>query len=99
MTDGKWQVLDQKALGAIWLSFASMIAFNVFREKTTQDLMASLSKMYEKLSASSQIFLMKVNQKMTDNGSVAERLDEFNTLILGSMLMTRSGHSFYCPVY
>ena len=36
--------------------------------------------MYEKSLASSKIFLMKFNQKMTDNGSVAERLDEFNTL-------------------
>ena len=36
--------------------------------------------MYEKPLASSKIFLMKFNQKMTDNGNVAEPLDEFNTL-------------------
>jgi len=42
--------------------------------------MAALSKMYEKSLASSKIFLMKFNQKMTDNENVAEPLDEFNTL-------------------
>ena len=43
--------------------------------------MAALSKMYEKSLALSKIFLMKFNQKMTDNGSVAEPLNEFNTLM------------------
>ena len=45
------------------------IAFNISRAKTTQDLMAVLSKMYEKLSASNKIFLMKkFNLKIADNG-------------------------------
>ena len=51
-------------------------------EKTTQDLMAVLSKMYEKPLASNKIFLMKklFNLEMEDSGSVAEHLNEFNTL-------------------
>ena len=83
MYDDEWDILDWKALGAIWLSLASIVAFNVSREKTTQDLMAALSKMYEKLSASNKIFLMKklFNLEMEDSGSVAEHLNEFNALM------------------
>ena len=59
-----------------------MVAFNVSREKMIKDLMAALSKMYEKLLASNKIFLMKklFNLKMADNESVTEHLNEFNTL-------------------
>ena len=48
----------------------------------TQDLMAALSKMYEKPSALNKVFLMKklFNLKMTDSESIAEHLNEFNTL-------------------
>ena len=69
MSDGEWDILDQKALGAIRLSLASTVAFNATREKTTLDLMVALSKMYEKLSASNKIFLMKklFNLKMADS--------------------------------
>jgi len=35
MSDGEWDILDQKALRAIRLSLASTVAFNVSREKTT----------------------------------------------------------------
>ena len=63
-------------------ALVSMVAFNISREKTTKDWMAALSKMYEKLSASNKIFLMKklFNLKMVDNGSIVEQLNEFNTL-------------------
>jgi len=71
----RWRVGDlvRKALGAIQLSLASTVAFNVSREKTTKDLMAAQSKMYEKPSASNKVFLMKklFNLKMADSGSVA----------------------------
>ena len=58
MTDGEWEVLDRKALRAIRLSLVSTVAFNFFREKTTQNLTVAISKMYEKPSASIKIFLM-----------------------------------------
>ena len=58
-----------------------MIAFNVSRKKMTQDLMAALSKIYEKSLTSNKIFLMKkFNMKIADNESAAEYLNEFNTL-------------------
>ena len=58
------------------------IAFNISRRKTTKELMAARSKMYEKPSASNKIFLMKklFNLKMVDNESITEHLNEFNTL-------------------
>ena len=82
MSDGEWEILDRKALGAIQLFLALTVAFNVSREKTTKDLMAAVSKMCEKPSISNKIFLMKklFNLKMTDSGSVTEHLNEFNTL-------------------
>jgi len=84
MSDGEWEILDRKALGEIRLSLAltSTVAFNVSREKTTKDLMATLLKMYEKSSALNKVFLMKrlFNLKMANSGSVAGHLNEFNTL-------------------
>ena len=59
-----------------------MVAFNVSRKKTTKDIMAALSKMYEKSSASNKVFLMKkFNLKMADNENIAGHLNEFNTLM------------------
>ena len=47
----------------------------------TKGLMAALSKMYEKPSASNKVFLMKkFNLKMADSRSVAEHFNGFNTL-------------------
>lgn len=59
ITDADWEVLDRKALGTIRLSLSSSIAFNIYNEKTTEDLMSALCRMYEKPSASNKVFLMK----------------------------------------
>ena len=52
------------------------------KEKTTADLMKALFGMYEKLSANNKVHLMKklFNLKMTENASVAQHLNEFNTI-------------------
>ena len=44
--------------------------------------MSALGKIYEKPSASNKLFLMKhlFNMKMSKGGSVANHLNEFNTL-------------------
>ena len=46
--------------------------------------MSILSKLYEKTSASNKVFLMKhlFNMKMSKGGSVANHLNEFNTLTI-----------------
>ena len=48
----------------------------------TKNLMAALSKIYEKPSVSNKVFLMKklFNLKMTESESVSRHLNEFNTL-------------------
>ena len=82
MKDEEWEVLDRKALGTIRLCLASSVAFNISKEITTEGVMSALSKLYEKPSASNKIFLMKrlFNMKMSESGSVADHLNEFNTL-------------------
>ena len=82
MKDEEWEVLHRKALGTIRLFLASSVAFNILKEKTIEAMMSALSKLYEKPSASNKVFLMKhlFNMKMSEGGSVADHLNEFNTL-------------------
>ena len=58
------------------------VAHNVVKEKTTADLMKALSSMYEKPLTNNKVHLMKelFNLKMVENASVAQHLNEFNTI-------------------
>jgi hypothetical protein len=80
--DEEWEILDRKALGTIWLSLAASVAFNISNEKTMKGLMDALAKLYEKPSMSNKVFLMKrlFNMKMSEGGSVADHLNNFNTV-------------------
>ena len=82
MKDEEWEVLDRKALGTIWLFLTFSVAFNISKEKTIEGVMSALSKLYKKPSASNKVFLMKhlFNMKMSEGGSIADHLNEFNTL-------------------
>jgi hypothetical protein len=82
MKDEEWEILDRNALGTIRLSLAASVAFNISKEKTMKGLMDTLAKLYEKPSASNKVFLMKrlFNMKMSEGGSVANHLNEFNTV-------------------
>jgi hypothetical protein len=82
MKDEEWEVLDRKALGTIRLCLEASVAFNISKEKTMEDLMKELAKLYEKPSASNKVFLMKrlFNMKMSEGGSVVDHLNEFNTV-------------------
>ena len=82
MKDEECEVLDRKELGTIQLCLASSLAFNILKEIKTEGVMSALSKLYEKPSASNKVFLMKrlFNMKMSKSGSVADHLNEFNTL-------------------
>ena len=55
---------------------------NVVKEKTTVHLMKALFSMYEKPSTNNKVHLMKklFNLKMAKNASVAQHLNEFNTI-------------------
>ena len=59
MKDEEWEVLDRKELGTIRLFLASSVAFNISKEKTTEGVMSTLGKLYEKPSTSNNVFLMK----------------------------------------
>jgi hypothetical protein len=64
------------------LSLEMSVAFNILKEKTMKGLMDALAKMYEKPSMSNKVLLMKrlFNMKMSEGGSVADHLNEFNTI-------------------
>ena len=82
MTDKEWNLLDRKALGTIRLCLAASVTFNTSKETTTEGLIKVLEKLYEKPSASNKVFLMKwlFNMKMSEGGSVADHLNDFNTV-------------------
>ena len=58
------------------------VAHNVIKEKITAGLMKALSSMYEKSSVNNKVHLMKklFNLKMAENASIAQYLNEFNTI-------------------
>ena len=66
----------------IQLSLTTSMAFNIFKEKTTMEMMDALDKLYEKPSVSNKVFLMKIlfNMKMSEGGFFANHLNEFNTV-------------------
>jgi hypothetical protein len=80
--DEEWEIIDRKSLGTIWLSLATLVAFNISKEKTTKGLMDALAKLYEKPSASNKVFLMKrlFNMNISEGGSIADNLNDFNTV-------------------
>ena len=82
MKDEEWAFLDRQVLGVIRLTLSRSVAHNVVKEKTIADLMKALSGMYEKPSANNKVHLMKklFNLKMAENASVAQHLNEFNTI-------------------
>ena len=78
----EWALLDKQVLRVIRLTLSKSIAHNVGKEKTTADLIKALSGMYEKSSTNNKVHLMKklFNLKMVENVSVAQHLNEFNTI-------------------
>ena len=82
MSNDVWDLLDRKALGSIRLCLASLVKFNITKEKTMEELMETLEKLYEKPFASNKVFLMKhlFNMKMVQGGSIVDHLNDFNTI-------------------
>ncbi|GKA47383.1 retrovirus-related pol polyprotein from transposon TNT 1-94, partial [Tanacetum coccineum] len=74
----KWQ-----ALGAVRLSLAKNVAYNVVNKKTTYNLFKALSSMYEKLSTSNKVFLIRrlVNMKMKEGAFIVDHVNEFNSIL------------------
>ena len=82
MSVADWTLLDKQVLGVIWLILSRLVAYNVIKEKTTVELMAALSGMYEKPSVNNKVHLMKklFNLKMIEGMIVTQHLNEFNTI-------------------
>ena len=82
MSTANWTLLDRQVLGVIRLTLSRSVAHNVIKEKTTKELMAALSGMYEKPSANNKMHLMKkfFNLKMAKGTPVTQHLNEFNTI-------------------
>ncbi|GJZ62198.1 putative RNA-directed DNA polymerase [Tanacetum coccineum] len=80
---------DWQALGAVRLSLAKNIAYNVVNEKTTYGLFTTLSNMYEKSNASNKVFLIRqfVNTNMKEGAFVADHVNEFNSMLSRLMLV------------
>ncbi|GKC97752.1 putative RNA-directed DNA polymerase, partial [Tanacetum coccineum] len=76
-------LLDRQALGAVRLSLAKNVAYNVVNEKTTYGLLKALSNMYEKPSASNKVFLIQqlVNTKMNEGASITDHVNKFNSIL------------------
>ena len=66
----------------IRLTLSKSVAYNVTKEKTTVELMAALSGMYEKPSANNKVHVMKklFNLNMAEDTPVTQHLNEFNTI-------------------
>ena len=64
------------------MCLASLVAFNISKEKTMEGVMSTLAKIYEKPSASNKVFLMNhlFNMKMSKGGSVDDHVNEFITV-------------------
>ena len=74
--------LGRQVLGVIRLTLSRSVAHNIVKEKITTDLMKALFGMYEKPSVNNKVHLIKklFNLKMAKNASVAQHLNEFNTI-------------------
>ena len=82
MKDEELALHNRQVLGVIRLTLSRFVAHNVVKEKTTTNLIKVLSDMYKKPSANNKVHLMKklFNLKMADNASIAQHLNEFNTI-------------------
>ncbi|GJS67646.1 hypothetical protein Tco_0682210 [Tanacetum coccineum] len=81
--------IDRQALGAVSLSLAKNVAYNVVNEKTTYNLFKAQSNMYEKPSASNKVFLIRqlVNTKMKEGAFIADHVNAFNSILSRLMLV------------
>ncbi|KAE8706604.1 putative potassium transporter 12 [Hibiscus syriacus] len=62
MKNEDWVLLDKQALEVIRLTLSHNVAFYIAKEKTTVGLMAALSNIYEKPSASNKVHLIRYCQ-------------------------------------
>ncbi|GJY95725.1 hypothetical protein Tco_0512086 [Tanacetum coccineum] len=76
-------LLDRQALGVVRLSLSNNVDYNIVKEKTTYDLIKTLSNMYKKPSASNKVFLIRqlVNTQVKKGASVEDHVNGFNSIL------------------
>ncbi|GJW06711.1 retrovirus-related pol polyprotein from transposon TNT 1-94 [Tanacetum coccineum] len=99
-----WALLDRQALGAVRLSLAKNVAYNVVNEKTTYGLLKALSNMYEKPSASNKYKLFcyslrcpragHVTTVSGSTGSTKLKFDNIRDLILGEDIRRKTSGEY-----
>ncbi|MCO5557441.1 hypothetical protein L7F22_011005 [Adiantum nelumboides] len=82
MDKDEWEELDELACSIIMLTLAESVYFNVAEETTAYDVWQKLCGMYEKQSAASQIYWLKilVELKMKEGTAMSNHLNEFHTI-------------------
>ena len=83
MTTEQRKLKDRQALGLIRLTLSRNVAFNIIKEKTTSDLLKTLSNMYEKSSTMTKVYLLRrlFNLQMSEGGSIVDHINEFNMIV------------------
>ena len=82
MSDIDWQEMDELARSTIMLTLSKSVYFNVKDMKTNFEIWQKLCDLYEKKSATSQVYWLKqlVDLKMIEVTSMCSHLNEFNTI-------------------
>lgn len=83
----EWEVIDQITLGSSQLQLFTFITTKIVNEMKIMDLIATLKRMYEKLSASNKVFLVKrlFNMKMVSISQVGQHL--YNFIYYGKLVV------------
>lgn len=82
MKEEEQALLDRQALGVVRLTLSQNVAFNITKTNIVVGLMEALSSMYEKLSTSNKIHLMRrlFNLRMKAGALKTHHLNELNTI-------------------
>ena len=64
------------------MCLASLVAFNILKEKKIEGVMSTLDKLYEKPLSSNKVILMKClfNMNISEGGSIVDNINEFNMI-------------------
>ncbi|MFS7959824.1 putative RNA-directed DNA polymerase [Helianthus anomalus] len=83
MPQADWDRMDKKARAVIPLSISENVAFNIQKETSARGMMAALSNMYEKPSASNKVYLIRelVNTRMREGDSVTAHISNLNSIL------------------
>ncbi|KAL8140771.1 hypothetical protein V2J09_006792 [Rumex salicifolius] len=81
--DDEWKLLVRKAMSVVRLSLSRNVAHHTIKTKTTKEMKATLSSMYEKPSTSNKVHLMRsmFNLQMRESAAVANKLSKLNKTI------------------